>query len=402
MNSSVNNVKVVIGSQYGDEGKGLTVDYLASKFESSLVTRFSGGAQASHSVVRNGTRHAFRHFGSNSFLPNSSTYLSNFFICNPYIFEEEVKDLGFVPNIIIHPQSTITTMVDMAINQAVELARSGNKHGSCGLGINETVERNLSSDYGLTVMDLSHPDLLINKLISIREEWLPLRLEQHGLAELPKMFVDALDNWSVNDEMELICKCYQQAPKHTSSGLPQDGNHILEGSQGLMLSERWCHVTPHVTRSYTGTRNVLDLTKGVGHHDLYYVSRVYTTRHGNGPLANEVDGLLYPNICDPNNVPNEHQGTIRYAPLDLGLLTRSIYDDLPPEDVNYTLNVVLTCVDQLDDDHIRYIFNGKEHYVPFKTFLGELARVVSYWNVPTGKLLLSYGPSADTMIELSL
>ena len=76
--------RVVIGSNFGDEGKGLTVDYLCHQ-GAGVVVRFNGGAQAGHTVCLDRLRHVFSHFGSGT-LRGVPTYLSQFFIVNPIMF----------------------------------------------------------------------------------------------------------------------------------------------------------------------------------------------------------------------------------------------------------------------------------------------------------------------------
>ena len=80
------NVRIVIGANFGDEGKGLMTDYFCSQApptEGVLNVRFNGGAQAGHTVVApDGRRHIFGHLGAGSFLPNVATYLTSDFIIN--------------------------------------------------------------------------------------------------------------------------------------------------------------------------------------------------------------------------------------------------------------------------------------------------------------------------------
>ena len=75
-------MKAVIGAQFGDEGKGLVVDYLCSQVENPLVVRFSGGAQAGHTVWHKDKTHIFSHFGSGS-LRGASTYWSSTCLTDP-------------------------------------------------------------------------------------------------------------------------------------------------------------------------------------------------------------------------------------------------------------------------------------------------------------------------------
>ena len=96
-------IKIVIGANWGDEGKGLMTDYFSQK-PNTIVVCSNGGAQRGHTVVTlDSIRHVFRHFGSGTF-NGASTYLSEDFICNPIIFRqeyEELKTLGIRQKLIL-------------------------------------------------------------------------------------------------------------------------------------------------------------------------------------------------------------------------------------------------------------------------------------------------------------
>lgn len=85
--------RVVIGSSFGDCGKGLVTDYLCSQ-GAGIVVRFNGGANAGHTVVTpDGQRHVFSHFGSGTLL-GVPTFLSSFFVCNPIQFAKELDRIA--------------------------------------------------------------------------------------------------------------------------------------------------------------------------------------------------------------------------------------------------------------------------------------------------------------------
>jgi adenylosuccinate synthase len=135
----------IVGSSYGDESKGAVTDRLAAEMNGDcIVVLFNGSAQRGHSVITpEGQKHVFKHFGSGTFT-GASTYLSEHFICNPIHFRTEydqLYELGYPPYTISHPDCYVTTPYDMIINQIVETHRGENKHGSCGMGVNETIER---------------------------------------------------------------------------------------------------------------------------------------------------------------------------------------------------------------------------------------------------------------------
>lgn len=117
-------IKIVIGANFGDEGKGLMTDTFASQYESCLVVRCNGGSQAGHTVITpEGNRHVFKHFGSGT-LAGAHTLLSQDFIINPIVFrterEELVSQFGIAPVVYADDRAIITTPFDMLLNQAKE------------------------------------------------------------------------------------------------------------------------------------------------------------------------------------------------------------------------------------------------------------------------------------------
>ncbi|GAJ18287.1 unnamed protein product, partial [marine sediment metagenome] len=107
----------VIGANFGDEGKGRIVDQISSTAESpTVVVRYNGGAQAGHAVVTpEGNEHVFSHFGSGTYV-GASTWLSDFFIGNPFLWTREYKELKSInPDCIIHPYMPLSTPYDMLI-----------------------------------------------------------------------------------------------------------------------------------------------------------------------------------------------------------------------------------------------------------------------------------------------
>ena len=153
--------EVVIGCRYGDEGKGLMTDYFTHRAVQSgkkTCTVFAAGAaQRGHTVVTpEGQTHVFRHIGSGTFA-GADTYIAENFIVSPMIFREEwdeLEKIGIHPTVYVNPSCIITTPYDVYINQTVETMRGGDRHGSCGCGVWETIERNHKSDEPLTLQKL--------------------------------------------------------------------------------------------------------------------------------------------------------------------------------------------------------------------------------------------------------
>lgn len=332
---------VVIGANFGDEGKGLLCDFYAAP--SSTVVRFNGGAQAGHTVWRDGVRHVFHHFGSGT-LRGARTYLSRFFINNPILYFRELATLRLTPRVAADPLGLVSTPYDMMINQMVEQARGGARHGSCGLGINETVKRT-DAGYAIVLDDLGRLSTLGDMLRDVREEWVPARLAELEITA-PDEWQDRLNSDAILDAFVEHCAEYRKQVAVCALG-DCSGDIIFEGAQGLLLDEDH-YFFPHVTHSHTGLRNVVELASeaNITHLDVTYATRAYATRHGAGPFPREVPGLAY---ADATNVPNDWQGSLRFGLLDLDLLAESITRDLQHADLSVRHGLAVTCLDQVGE-----------------------------------------------------
>lgn len=347
---------IVIGSSFGDEGKGYTVDAICRQHTNSLVIRHNGGSQAGHTVELNdGRKHVFKTFGSGSFR-GSPTLLSRFFIFNVDVFVDELFDLGSGYTVYADKECKLTTPYDMLINWAIEDARGDSRHGSCGYGINETETRHACDPkFQVFVNDLDDLESYRSKLKMIEKEWVPIRLKQ--------LAFDSLDIKISESDIEKYlerCKTANLNMKKVESAdiiKNWDGHLVFEGAQGLLLDQNNKQFFPHVTRSYTGIKNACQLLKewGVESADVYYATRSYLTRHGAGPLPFE-DASMH--FLDKTNEPNEYQGTLRFAPLNIDLLTSSIGNDLKNANgINITPHIVITCVNQIENT-LKYVHEG--------------------------------------------
>lgn len=392
---------IVIGANFGDEGKGLVTDYLAAKYEDeTLVVRHNGGAQAGHTVTTpDGRRHVFKHFGSGSFVC-AQTFLSRFFVCNPIIYLQELeklKALGVDPYVYVDPAAPISTPYDMMINQISEEMRGKGRHGSCGVGFGETVGRSLHPDFVLHYVDLANRDSLRSTLLKIRNEWVPQRLRVLGMDHISAQWAerigsDRILDWYLDQAQKFM------AHTHLAHGnILNSAPHIVfEGAQGLLLDQDGGYF-PHVTRSHTGIRNALTLCReaDIENVDITYISRAYCTRHGAGPLPHELMGKPYEAIVDETNIHNQYQGSLRFAHLDLDLLSSTIYEDLKhgQDYKNLTFRLGISCMDQVGND-IGFINHGRFEQASPNIFLSKIMER------GFDRLLLSYGPTRSTIKEI--
>lgn len=394
------NIKVIIGSNFGDEGKGLMTDYFSSKLKDGIVVRFCGGSQAGHTVTTpDHKRHVFGHIGAGAFsgLP---TYLSSFFIVNPMTFNKEFSELSKlikVPTTYVDPNCIVTTPYDMMINQISEIIRGKSKHGSCGLGINETIERNLVEEgLGFTVKDLLNEHELRNKLIYIRDTYINKRLNKLEIEEVPDRYKVLLDNDNIIENYILDVKLFLNTVKITNINIISNYNSIIfEGSQGLLLDQSHEYF-PYVTRSNTGIKNVIELIKQMDYEheqiEVVYITRAYLTRHGAGPFMTELPNKPYEKIEDLTNIPNPYQGTLRFGLLDVDLLEKTIKKDLYNTDgLNCNIKLAITCLDQLEEE-VDYKINDKNKRSQLSEFLKDVFNVLE---IKEG--YLSYGTSRNTI-----
>ncbi|MCM1222867.1 MAG: adenylosuccinate synthetase [Lachnospiraceae bacterium] len=340
-------IKVVIGANFGDEGKGLMTDYFCNELSANgsvLNIRHNGGAQAGHTVVTpDGMRHVFSHLGAGSFNPHVATYLSEDFILNPILFCRELealkKEFSLTPRVYVHPNCRITTPYDMLINQIAEKSLGDQRHGSCGVGINETVVRYNSALFGYPQRTLlSAQNILFTPLdhilTDIRKRYVPARLKEHGVTSLSMEDYDRINSdvllykW-IDQLHEMLGYC-----KIVGDGVlkPYD-SFVFEGAQGLLLDNDYDPFAPYLTTSKTGSCNPKNILLASGYKDadieVCYVTRTYFTRHGNGPFPSECGKEeLGIEADDQTNRKNEFQGVFRYGRFDNDLFKSAVSFDM--------------------------------------------------------------------------
>jgi len=373
-------IKAIIGSGMGDEGKGRMTEYFSDS--KSIVVRFNGGAQAGHTVVLSDwARHVFHHFGSGS-LHGAQTYLSKFFIANPMFFCRERRELlaNFQcnPDVYISPFCFVTTPWDMIIN---DLTNQKNQHGTCGFGINETVERCQKMTLNVSTLQADYFDDLLMHIVN---DWVPVRIEELGL-EPDATYRKWLSSEKMIDNFKDDVKSFLNWVTIGDPNFDFAEQVIFEGAQGLMLDQNHENF-PYVTRSNTGTGNVRELIEDFHLHDeleVTYVTRSYATRHGAGPLLHEDKTLQY---GDPTNVPNRFQGSLRYGLLDINQIVHEINQDMVNlNGLEYNPSIAVTCLDQNPG---YCIWDGKEERLSHS----ELCKHALADNLQFSKAYGSIGP----------
>lgn len=307
----------VVDLGYGDAGKGTIVDRLCASDGDpggsavAAVVRFNGGAQAGHNVVLpDGRHHTFAQFGAGT-LRGVPTHLSRFVVVDPLALATEaghLAELG-VPDpfglITVDADALLATPYHRAANQARERRRGGDRHGSCGMGVGETMAYALANPDAPRVGDVWSPAGLRRRLVAVRD-----RLTGE---------VGELDAPPVDDVLAAFT-AFGSAVRvvdgtATLRRLLSRGRCVFEGAQGVLLDE-WFGWHPHTTWSTTTFDNAETLLAEVGRDALRLgVVRTYTSRHGPGPHVTE-DPALAAELPEPHNGTGQWQGAFRVGHFD--------------------------------------------------------------------------------------
>jgi len=279
---------VVIGSQWGDEGKGKIVDWLSARAD--VVCRFQGGHNAGHTLVIDGKTYKLSLLPSGIVRPGKLSIIGNGVVIDPWALLEEIERLTadgveISPrNLMIAENAALILPVHQAQDRAREKLRGSGKIGTTGRGIGPAYEDKVARR-AIRVCDLSDPDSLpelVEALVAHHNILL------QGMGEEP---VQA---------SALLADLHDLAPKLTpytgvvwktlEEQTNADKRILFEGAQGIMLDVD--HGTyPFVTSSNTGPGQA-STGAGVGPRSLHYVlgiTKAYTTRVGSGPFPSELD-----------------------------------------------------------------------------------------------------------------
>lgn len=339
---------IVVDLGFGDSGKGLTTDFLAGQNpDQNLVVRFSGGHQVGHTVVTDEYRHTFSNFGSGTLRGVPSYYSEYTTIFPPGIAYEGSFLEKYHPQIFIHPLAMVTTPYDVAFNRAIEKEQ---QHGSCGLGFGSTIERN-KEEVHCFALDLQNSWVLEQRLASI-SKYYNKRIQRLKNDALTTRYKHELTQFSDSDFIA-SCKSIKNyySIKTLNELKPAYQHFIFEGSQGIMLDTKH-GIYPHTTWSNTTSQNAWHIISSTWPKhpeiDIYYVTRCYQTRHGNGPMSTS-KAVFLKNNSGEANVENAFQGKFRTSVLDANLIAYAISCDQVYHQSSATKHLMITCLDQIPD-----------------------------------------------------
>lgn len=285
-------VDVLLGLQWGDEGKGKIVDVLAPKYD--VVARFQGGPNAGHTLEFDGIKHVLHQIPSGIFREKTKNIIGNGVVLDPVVFKKEIEGLekfklNVLDNLFISKKASLIVPTHRLLDQAYENSKGDNKIGSTLKGIGPTYQDKIGRQ-GLRVGDilsdnfrnkfkhLTEIHFNILKSLELDYNWAELETQFLESVEFLKQFNLVESEYLINQEL-------------------QNGSTILaEGAQGSLLDIDFGSY-PFVTSSNTVTAGACTGLGVAPRHigEVYGIFKAYSTRVGGGPFPTELideDGEL--------------------------------------------------------------------------------------------------------------
>ncbi|MEN4919674.1 adenylosuccinate synthase [Achromobacter spanius] len=278
---------VVIGTQWGDEGKGKIVDWLAESVQG--VVRFQGGHNAGHTLWINGKKTILRLIPSGIMHPGVTCFIGNGVVLSPEALLKEIEELE-AAGLDVRSRLQISEICPLilpyhvAIDKAREARKGDGKIGTTGRGIGPAYEDKVARR-ALRVQDLFNPALFDEKLAEV--------LDYHNFVLTKYLGAEAVSANEVRDQAMALAPAIAPMVKDVSSNLyamQQEGKRLLfEGAQGALLDVD--HGTYPFVTSSNCVAGAASAGAGVGPQQLDYVlgiTKAYTTRVGSGPFPTEL------------------------------------------------------------------------------------------------------------------
>ena len=350
---------VVVGSQWGDEGKGKITDFLSQNAE--VIARYSGGDNAGHTIMFNGEKFALRLMPSGIFFPEKINVIGNGTVLNPEHLVEEINNLTArgvsVDNLRISDRAHVILPYHIVLDRLQEEAKKGDKIGTTGKGIGPAY-MDKAARVGIRMADLLEKETFEAKL-------------RTNLAEKNSLFqnVYGADPLKFEDIFEPFYEYGQRLKEYVTDtsvvlndALDAGKRVLFEGAQGNMLDiDQGTY--PYVTSSNPVAGGVT-IGSGVGPNKINKVVGVikaYTSRVGDGPFPTE----LHDATGDFIREAGHEYGTVTKRPRRIGWLDTVVLRH--SKRVSGLTNLCLNCVDVLTGlDEIKicvaYELNGERIY----------------------------------------
>ncbi len=279
-------VDILLGLQWGDEGKGKVVDFLAPKYD--LIARFQGGPNAGHTLEFDGHKHVLHQIPSGIFRDEQINLIGNGVVLDPVIFRKEVESLiskfkiDFKKKLFISKKTQLILPTHRLLDAAHEASKGNNKIGSTLKGIGPTYSDKIGR-LGIRVGDILAPDFKerYQSLVEAHKSQLEFYKFEYALEETEKAFFEAIEFLKTFNLVD---------SEYFINDVINKGQKVLaEGAQGSLLDIDFGSY-PFVTSSNTmsaGACTGLGVSPSkIG--SVYGIFKAYCTRVGSGPFPTEL------------------------------------------------------------------------------------------------------------------
>lgn len=282
-------IDILLGLQWGDEGKGKIVDVLAPDYQ--VVARFQGGPNAGHTLEFNGNKHVLHQIPSGIFRSDCLNIIGNGVVLDPIIFRKEIDalakyNLDLHKNLVISKKTAVIIPTHRLLDAAYEKAKGDAKIGSTLKGIGPAYSDKVARQ-GLRLGDILSPNFKTKyqELVAKHKQILDFYHFEYDLAEAEKEFFSAI---------EFIKEFELKDTEYIVNASLKSGQSVLaEGAQGSLLDIDFGSY-PFVTSSNTTAAGVCSglgvAPNTVG--EVFGIFKAYCTRVGSGPFPTELNNDL--------------------------------------------------------------------------------------------------------------
>lgn len=277
---------VLLGLQWGDEGKGKVVDYLAPDYE--MVARFQGGPNAGHTLEFDGIKHVLHQIPSGIFRSNIKNIIGNGVVLDPVVLRKELEalkkfNINFRQNLAISKKATIILPTHKLLDAAYEKSKGDKKIGSTLKGIGPTYQDKIGR-MALRVGDMLAPDFEEKYKELVKRHQSILDYYQYSLKNLPALEEDFFEAVAFFKSLQLI-----ETEFEVNAAVKSGKRVLAEGAQGALLDIDFGSY-PFVTSSSTMTAGACTglgvPPSSIG--EVFGIFKAYCTRVGSGPFPTEL------------------------------------------------------------------------------------------------------------------
>lgn len=376
----MNKTDVLLGLQWGDEGKGKIVDVLTPDYD--IIARFQGGPNAGHTLEFNGIKHVLHTIPSGIFHPTAINVVGNGVVIDPVIFKKELDALtnlkvDYKSKLVISKRAHLILPTHRLLDAASEAAKGKNKIGSTLKGIGPTYMDKTGRN-GLRVGDIETKEFKAkyDALVEKHKQLLSYHNYDYNLQELEPAWFEAIETLK---QLQFI-----DTEHYLNEALSKNKRVLAEGAQGSLLDIDFGSY-PFVTSSNTicaGACNGLGIAPNrIG--NVIGIFKAYCTRVGSGPFPTELDNEVGESIRQAGREFGSTTGRARRTGwLDIPALKYAIM-------INGVTELMMMKADVLSDFKelqicTHYMHNGKTiDYLPYNidpAYLQPIYTTIKGWN----------------------